>query len=474
MIFPTDVGLQLKRARQAAAEWSQTPVAARCAHLKRVRRAFAAGGDELARTVHEETGKPLVDGLIETAAALPMLMWAGSHAERALRPQRIRTAPFVHTSAWIEHQPYGVVGLISPWNYPIGITFQSLPWMLAAGNTVLYKPSEVTPRTGQLIADLVNSAGRELVFPVHGGGEVGAEVVGSGVGVIAFTGSVATGRRIMAKAAETLTPVIMELGGKDAMIICADADLDRAARACAGSAFSNAGQTCMAPERVLVHEEVADRFTALLLDVVATMTVGPAPDAHVGPVVSERQVDTVLQRLEDAVDGGARVLVGGHRRADLGPRWMEPTIVTDVPPDAALAVEESFAPLMILTRVRSDDEAVAQANDGDFGLSASIFSADGARARRLASRLCAGGVNINDAVVGAGIAALPFGGERSSGIGRLQGEQGFHAFSRQVSITAPRTRLVPPLTATMFTGRRPSIRLVSFALRLAAGRKGSS
>jgi acyl-CoA reductase-like NAD-dependent aldehyde dehydrogenase len=266
----------------------------------------------------------------------------------------------------------------------------------------------------------------------------------------------------------------MELGGKDAMIVCDDADLDRAARTAVGGAFSNAGQTCMAVERVYVLPGAWDGFRERVLALTDELRVGGDDDSHVGPVTDPRQLPIIEARLEEAVAGGATILRGGRRADQKAGSWFEPTVVVDVPDGCALAQEETFGPVLQMRKVASEDEAVTRTNDSALGLSASVFSRDQARARRLATRLDTGGVVINDALVGAGLAGVPFGGEKQSGFGRLQGQAGFDEFSRRRAVVTDRFRGAPGLTAAMFTGRRPSARAVSRAIRLVWGRGGDA
>ena len=459
----------VERARATADEWGARSPVERVAHLKRVRRAFADALGDIARTVSAETGKPRPDAALEVAAGPPMLDYVIRTAPKALRPEPISTRPMVLKKAWVERSPYGVVGVIAPWNYPAGIPMQVLPWALAAGNAVVLKPSELTPLTGVLLGEVIASAGLPLVQVVTGDGTTGDALVRSGVGKIAFTGSGATARHILAAAAESLTPVVMELGGKDAMIVLDDADVERAARTAVGGAFSNAGQTCMAVERVLATPGIHDRLVDRILAETAKLTVGGGDQSHVGPLTDVRQAAVIERRLADAVARGARIRVGGHRIDRPAGVWMEPTVVTDVPADCELGTEETFGPVMVVERVADEADAVRRANTSTLGLSASVFTGDRERARSVASRIESGGVVVNDALVGAGIAGLPFGGEKGSGFGRLQGLAGFDEFSRRRSVVVDRFARTPALVPAMFTGRRPSARTIERVVRLVWG-----
>jgi len=470
----TDVAAAIDRARAAAVEWGSRTPAERVAHLKSVRAAVADAAADLAATVSRETGKPLPDATVEVVAAIPMLNYVIKTAARALRPEPISTGPMLTKKAWVERTPYGVVGMISPWNYPVGIPMQVLPWALACGNTVVSKPSELTPHCGVHLAEVVNSAGVRLIEVVTGDGSTGEALVRGGVGKIVFTGSGATGKRIMAAAADSLTPVLMELGGKDAMIVCDDADLDRAARTAVGAAFSNAGQTCMAVERVYATPLAWDGVRDRILHETDALRVGNDDQSHVGPLTDARQMEIIERRLDEAVKGGATVLRGGRRHDAPAGVWMEPTVITGVPEDCELAREETFGPVMLIERVADEHEAVAKANASSLGLSGSVFTRDPDRARRIASQLETGGVVVNDAMIGGGVSSLPFGGEKQSGLGRLQGLAGFDELSRRRSVVVDRFPRAPGFVAAMFTGKRPPARRILRIVRLVWGSRSGS
>lgn len=467
----SDVGDLVHRARRAQHRWGSLGVPERARRLRSIRRELARRAPALADAASDETGKPATDALLEVAAGCGMLGWVASNAHRHLRDRRIPTAPMLVKRARVQYAPLGVIGVIAPWNYPIGIPLQSLPYALGAGNAVVFKPSELTPRTGALLADCFEPAGEDVVVVAQGDGAVGHSLVGSGIDKLVFTGSPATARRILAAAADHVLPVVLELGGKDAMIVCEDADVRRAAAAAVAAAFANAGQTCMATQRVLVHEDLYDTFVRDVVARTGQLRVGRGPHANVGPVARPQQLDLVEHRLSMAVGGGAKVIAGGHRVAGV-PALFEPTVVVDVPLDSELWSEESFAPVMSIARVSDDAHAVALANDSSFGLSSAVFTRSRARASMLVRQIEAGGININDAMTGAALGALPFGGSKGSGYGRLQGAEGLHELSRLTSVVEPLTLRMPSTVGMMFNGRRPRRRVLERTIGVLYGGGG--
>lgn len=448
-------------ARTAAATYGRLTLPERARHLRAIRQAVVDRAEDLAGTVAAETGKPAADAWFEVFAACALLTYVAHAAPRVLRTRPAPTWPVVTKRAEVRYSPYGVVGVISPWNYPLAVSMQAIVSALGAGNAVVLKPSELTSLTGMLIGEAVNGAGIDLVHVVTGDGTVGEAVVRGGVDKIAFTGSPMAGRRIMAAAADTLTPVVMELGGKDPMIVCDDADVTRAARAAVAGAFLNAGQTCIAVERALVVETVYERFLDEVVAATTALRHGPDADAHVGAITRPPQIEVIEARLADAVARGARILCGGSRRHDLRGSFFSPTVVADVTPEMELVREETFGPVLPVVRVPSTDAAITIANDSDYGLNASVFTRDRARAKRLASALTAGGVNINDALLGAAIPSLPFGGEKWSGFGRVHGAEGLREFSRVKAVVSDRLPFAPSLAATMLRDRRPAPALLA-------------
>ncbi|MBW3664692.1 MAG: aldehyde dehydrogenase family protein [Actinobacteria bacterium] len=471
---PATVARRVTRARELQRDWAALPLRERGRHLLRIRASLVAAGPDLTRISAEETGKPVATAYYELFAACAMLTWAARNVERALRPERRPSYPVVSKRAWVEYAPFGVVGLISPWNYPIGIPFQTLPYALGAGNTVVLKPSELATLTGLRLVEAVNAAGIELAQVVTGAGRTGEALVRAPVDALSFTGSPGTARHILRAAADSLTPVVLELGGKDPMIVAPDADPYQAARAATAAAFLNAGQTCMSTERAIVCAPLHERFVRHAADLARNVRVGPADDSQVGPLTRPAQLDVLRSRIEDAVSKGATIVAGGRERRGLGHgTYLEPTVLDHVTAAMDVYHEESFGPILSVVRARDLQEAVALANDSRMGLTASVFTTERATGLRLAHGIEAGGVNVNDAMLGAAMAAVPFGGTKSSGYGRLQGTEGFRAFSQSRAITVDRFRWTPAMISLMFHRRRhPSARMLQAGLWALFGRNG--
>ncbi len=441
---PDEVRAAVARARDAFGAWRDTRLSDRLRMLARIKDVMRAHGEEYARRISEDTGKPLVDSLLTELMSIPLFI---DHYRRAatktLSRKKVSTPIlFPGKSSYIEHFPMGVIGIIAPWNFPFQLSMVPTVSALIAGNTVVLKPSEVTPITGEIIDEIFRRIGlpRGVVEVVQGDGTTGAALSEADIDKIFFTGSVATGRKVMAAAAKKPIPVELELGGKDAMIVCADANLKRAAKAAVWGGLVNCGQMCTSVERILVEDAVHDRFVELLQREVDRVRVGgPDEDADMGPVIFEKQLETIERHVKDAVLAGARLLRGG-KRVDRPGQFYAPTLITDVRPDMELYREETFGPVLPITRVRDADEAVRLANEHQYGLTGSVWTRDIDRGLELASRMECGQAMVNDLVVIVGNPALPFGGVKNSGFGRYHGPEGLLAFTHQKAIMVDKGR----------------------------------
>ncbi|MET8467775.1 aldehyde dehydrogenase family protein, partial [Micromonospora zamorensis] len=413
--------------------------------LLRWRALLAKRIEQLAELVHVEGGKPVADAIVEIVTAIEHIDWAARNAGRVLGPRRVRSRLILaEFSGHLEYQPHGVVGVIGPWNYPVFTPIGSAAYALAAGNAVVLKPSEYTPAVGQWLVDSFAEVVPEhpVFTAVHGLGDVGAALCRSGVNKVAFTGSTATARKVMAACAETLTPVLIEGGGKDAMIVDSDADLDAAAEACVWGGMTNAGQTCIGIERVYAVDSVFDAFVDKVVARAGRLTVGPE-GTDIGPITMPRQIDVIRRHIDAAIDSGGRAVLGGPSAVQ--PPYVHPTVLVDVPEESAAVQEETFGPTLTISRVRDADEAVTRANALPYGLGGSVFGRR--RAVAIARRLRSGMASVNSTLTFAGMSTLPFGGVGDSGFGRIHGEDGLREFGRAKAITRRRARsLLPSMT----------------------------
>ncbi|HEU0051603.1 MAG TPA: aldehyde dehydrogenase family protein [Longimicrobium sp.] len=433
------------RAREAQRAWGALPVKARARLMKRLRGVIIRRMDDIIDVIRAETGKPAIEALGHEVMIVAGLIKAyEKRAPRVLRPKRVGTGILVSKSGTKVYEPYGVVGVISPWNFPFSMPGIPAVSALFAGNGVVVKPSEVTPRSGAILADLWREAVPEhadLLRVVEGAGDAGAALVRSGVEKLAFIGSPHTGRRVLAGAAETLTPVVMELGANDVAIVCEDADLDRAAAGVVWGAMSNAGQVCMSTERALVPERVYDRFAAAVeREMRALRVTDGAGEYDVGRLIFTPQRDIVDRVVADARARGARIATGGGVLREEGPVYA-PTLILDATPEMELNRGETFGPVLPLIRVKDEEEALALANSGRFGLNASVWTSSRAKGRRVARRLRAGMVMVNDVLMNFGIPELPYGGVKESGFGRMMGDEGLLEFSIVKGIAETRLAL---------------------------------
>lgn len=426
-----EVAEAVKSAKRAQVSWSARSVLERAAVIMRARRIVLDELEEIATLVSRETGKPVVEAIsMELVPTLDLMQYFARRTRHLLRPQKINIGQYglMGRTSRIVYQPLGVVGIISPWNFPWAIPLGEVVMALVVGNAVVLKPSELTPLTGLKIGEVFKRAGlaEGLLQIVSGDGMTGAALVGAGVDKIMFTGSVATGKRVAESAARTLTPVVLELGGKDPMIVLEDADVETAAAAAVWGAFCNSGQACASVERCYVHESIAARFIESLVERTRALrqNVGTSEEVDVGAMSSERQLAVVAEQVGDALNKGARALTGGGRAAALAGLFYEPTVLADVDHTMTVMREETFGPVLPVMTFQTDDEAVRLANDTVFGLTASVWTKNVRRGRRLAERIAAGTVMVNEVLYTHGIAQTPWGGMKQSGLGRTHGRLG--------------------------------------------------
>jgi acyl-CoA reductase-like NAD-dependent aldehyde dehydrogenase len=444
---PDETAAAIERARAAQPAWAARSVAERSECLTRFREVLFRRRAEMARTITRENGKPISEALgAEVLVTLDFATWFAREARRRLAPSGWRRAAGL--AMWRKqvreiHEPYGVVAVVSPWNYPLTLAGGVVLPALAAGNTVVLKPSEYTPATGVLIGEMLHEAGvpADVMQVLLGDGVTGAALTEGAVDKVFFIGSVATGRRIARACAERLVPCSLELGGSDPAIVLADADVAVAASGVAWGRFSNAGQTCVAPKRVFVVESVYAPFMEALRRTVSQLRVGPGEhaDTDVAPLVRPSQTAELRAQLEDALAGGARIAAQATLPAGADPAaWFPPTVLTDVAADSRVLSEETFGPILPVVRVKDEEEAIARANASAFGLSATVWSTDRARALRVARRLETGTVVINDVNVAAGMADVAHGGVKESGTGRSHGAAGLMECVRTKTVIADR------------------------------------
>jgi acyl-CoA reductase-like NAD-dependent aldehyde dehydrogenase len=419
------------RAAAAQVRWAGTPVRDRMRILGRFAELLCDQKDFVATIISREAGKPEAEAMsTEVMVVLDTVKYLQNHVPAFLKAEPVPHGnPVMKLKAGtLLREPYGVVGIISPWNYPFSLPSIQTLTALVTGNAVVLKPSEFTPYSSLELEKLLRAAGLDpdLLQVITGDGSAGAALLAANVQKIVFTGSVATGKRVAQSAAARLLPVVLELGGKDPMIVLEDADIDVASSAAVWGAFMNAGQTCLSVERCYVQEKIYPRFLEACVAKTAKLRVGPGGDPNVdsGPMIHERQLGIVQSHVDDAVARGARLLAGGKPLPQLGPNFFAPTILADVDHSMKIMREETFGPVLPVRSFKTEEEAVMLANDSEYGLAACIFTNDRKRGEALARRVQAGTVMVNDVLTCFGISEAPHGGIKASGIGRTHGRFG--------------------------------------------------
>jgi succinate-semialdehyde dehydrogenase / glutarate-semialdehyde dehydrogenase len=463
-----DVEYAVRRAREAQVRWKQSAHATRREILLRFHDLVLDRQDELLDVIQLESGKARRHAFEEIMDAALVARYYARTAEEYLRSRRRRGAfPFL-TATWEHHHPVGVVGVISPWNYPLTLSISDAVPALAAGNAVVMKVDTKTPFSGLMALELIEEAGlpRGVLQVVTGSGsELGPELINR-VDYVMFTGSTSVGRQVASQAAERLIPSSMELGGKNAMIVLEDANMARTVEGAERAMFSNSGQLCISVERLYVQEKIAAEFVGRLVARVRKMRLGAGLnyDYDMGSLIGEDQLETVREHVDDATSKGAKVLTGGKPRPDLGPYFYEPTILGDVEDSMSLFADETFGPVVAVSTFATEDEAVERANDSCFGLNYSIWTRDTARGRRLGQRLQAGTVNINEGYISAwGSIDAPMGGMKDSGLGRRHGSYGILKYTEPQTISVQR---LMPLAPPPLVGQRFWTKFMTLGLRI--------
>jgi acyl-CoA reductase-like NAD-dependent aldehyde dehydrogenase len=479
VLGPDEVAALAERARAAQPGWSALGFKGRARVIKRAQQWMLDNAERVLEVVVSETGKTVEDAqLADFGYTVSALGFWAKEAERYLADERVpswNNPVAIGKKLVIRYEPIGVIGVIGPWNFPIANSFGDCIPALMAGNSVLLKPSEVTPLSSLLMAEMMADCGLpEGVFAIAtGDGSTGAALIAN-VDCVMFTGSTRTGKAVMKAAADSLVPCYLELGGKDPMIVCADANLERAANAAAFYSMNNAGQVCISVERVYVEEPIYDEFVAKVTDTIRGLRQGPSSGAgsvDVGAVIFPPQMEIVDDHVRDAVDKGAKVLTGGHVRPGAG-RFYEPTVLVDVDHSMKCMTEETFGPTIPIMKIADAEEGVRLANDSAYGLQASVWTNDVERGEALARRIEAGVVCVNDAQINYTALNLPMGGWKSSGLGTRHGANGIRKYTKVQSLLITRRAL--KREPFMFPYKASRTMLLRRVFRLLYGQRGKA
>jgi acyl-CoA reductase-like NAD-dependent aldehyde dehydrogenase len=472
------VGDLVARARAVQPAWEALGFDGRRQVMLDMRRWMADNLDRLLQTLVDEVGTTWEDAQLGTLYTLDALGFWGRKAKGYLRDQTFRPhSPFLFgAKAILRYRPYGVVGVIGPWNYPLVNNFGDAIPALMAGNSVVLKPSSITPMTSLLVAEGWREVGapEDVYLVATGSGGAGTALIDF-VDMVHFTGSTETGKKVMAQAAETVTPVTLELGGNDPMVVCADADLERAANAALFYSMQNSGQTCISVERVYVEEPVYEQFVDMVAERARKLRQGvPAGpgSVDVGSMTMTDQCDIVERHVNDAVEKGAKVVVGGSRHDSNGASFFDPTVLRDVDHSMEIMREETFGPTVPIMRVRDTDEAIRLANDSHYGLDSSVFTADREKGEELARRIEAGAAVVNDSISNYFATEVPIGGIKQSGLGARHGPMGTQKYCSTQNILV--TRFAPAKSPVFFPHGRRTTQAVGRLIRLLYGSRKRS
>lgn len=440
-----DVAAAISKARAAQTAWAATDIKERAAIVERALQVLLERQDEIIDTVVNETGKARTDAMsMEVFSVADQLCYYAKNAPKFLKAHKRKVHGILGLMKQLRivYKPLGVVGLITPWNGPFVLLMNQATQAILAGNTVVAKGSEVTPYSAKLAEDIYREAGlpEGVLQVLLGDGETGAAIVNGGVDKVSFTGSVATGRKVAQVCAGLLIPCTLELGGNDAMIVCADADLDRAADGAWVGSCMNTGHYCCGTERIYVVEAVYDEFLKLVLEKGKSLLQGPSHgwDEDIGAVFWDKQMTIIEAHVEDARAKGASILMGGSRNPDLAGLYYLPTVMTDVDNTMDIMLLETFGPILCIQKVKTEEEALALANDSEFGLNGNVWTQDKEKGYRLASNIDTGACSVNDMAVSYGIPAAPFGGKKNSGVGQVNGKKGLRGYCHEMPIVIDR------------------------------------